>query len=163
MSRYRRRGALYLVCYDEPFWHARHYLGFAYPDDLQRADPLIVAEVRAAMETRITCRHLTAAQAAGVACRIAQHRAGNGARILAVVAEAGIGITPVRIWPSATEHHEKGLKNLGNGVRLCPRCSLGTRAGLVITPRQRRRPRRPGRVLVGAGAPYTDPDPWGDY
>jgi hypothetical protein len=146
--RRRRRGALYLVCYHRPFRHARHYLGFAYPDDLGRADPLIVAEVRAAPQTRITCRYLTAAQAAGVACRIAQHRAGVGARILAVIGAAGIGFDVVRIWPSATEHHEKGLKELKNGALLCPRCHPGTRAGDVITPRTSRRPRR--RQLVPA-------------
>jgi hypothetical protein len=153
VSGYRRRGACYLVCYHRPFRHARHYLGFAYPDDPGRADLTVVAEVRGAVQTRITCRWLTAEQAAGVACRIAQHRRRCGARILAVITEAGIGFDVVRIWPSATEHHEKGLKNLANGARLCPRCHPGTRAGDVITPRVTRRRRRPARQLVLAGAP----------
>jgi hypothetical protein len=147
---WRRRGALYLVCYHRPFRHARHYLGFAYPDDPALADAAIVAEVRAAVQTRITCRYLTAAQAAGVARRIGQHRAGRGARILAAVIAAGNGFTVVRIWPSATEAHEKALKDRNCGPKLCPRCNPGTTTALAITPIRYRRRRRKTQAALAA-------------
>lgn len=139
----RRRGALYLVCWAAtPYQHAGHYLGFAYPDDPERVPAEIMAEVRAAMQTRITTRYLTAAQAAGVAHRIARHRAGTGARLLAVITEAGRTFTVVRVWASATEHHEKALKDLNDRVILCPVCNPGTTAGTVITPKRYRRARK---------------------
>jgi hypothetical protein len=145
----RRRGALYLVCWaDNPYQHARHYLGFAYPDDPALADPVTVAEIRAAMQTRITTRYLTAAQAAGVARRIGQHRAGHGARLLAVVAGAGTEFTVARVWASATEAHEKALKDRNCGPRLCPRCNPGTTAGTKIIPRRYRRRRREPAALA---------------
>jgi hypothetical protein len=137
---YRKRGAVYLVCYaDTPYEHAGHYCGFAYPGDPDRADPAIMAEVMAAQHTRITCRYLTAAQAAGVADRIGQHRSGRGARLLAVVTAAGIEFTPVRIWASATEQTEKYLKDLNRLPLLCPKCNPGTTRGTTIKPKQFRR------------------------
>jgi hypothetical protein len=147
--RYRRRGALYLVCWaDNPYQHARHYLGFAYPDDPALADAAIVAEVRAAVQTRSTNRNLTAAQAAGVARRIGQHRAGRGARILAAIIAAGNGFTVVRVWASATEAHEKALKDRNCGPKLCPRCNPGTRTALAIVPRRYRRKRKAQAMLA---------------
>lgn len=139
-----RRGAVYLVCFaSTPYQHARHYLGFAYPDDnLTAASQDILAEITLAAHTRPTRRKLTVLQATGVALRIARHRAGHGSRLLAVVAGAGIEFRVTRIWTSVTEHHEKALKELHDRVGLCPVCSPGTRSGTVITPRKHRRPPR---------------------
>jgi len=153
MSRYRRRGAVYELCWAAtPYMHAGHYIGFAYPCDPARADPAILAEVLAAQQTRITCRYLTPEQAAGVAVRIAQHRAGTGARLMAVVAAAGIEFTITRIWASATEGHEKRLKDLNNRRVLCPLCTPGTRAGTIVEPKRFRRPktRRPVPETIAA-------------
>jgi hypothetical protein len=101
------------------------------------------------MQTRITCRYLTGEQAAGVADRIRQHRAGRGARLLAVVTRAGTEFTIVRIWASATEEHEKALKDRNCGPKLCPRCNPGTRTGLKIIPKRFRRGRKT-RVALAA-------------
>ena len=151
MSRYRRRGAVYELCWAAtPYMHAGHYIGFAYPCDPARADPAIVAEVRAAVQTRITCRYLTAEQAAGVAVRIAQHRAGTGARLLAVVAAAGIEFTVTRIWASATEGHEKTLKDANNRVGMCPLCTPGNTRGTAINPKRYRRPKARRLALEAA-------------
>jgi hypothetical protein len=146
----RRRGACYLVCYAKtPYKHARHYLGFAYPDDdLASADTCILAEIALAEHTRITRRRLTALQATGVALRIAKHRAGTGSNLLAVAGAAGSEFAVVRIWTSVTEHHEKALKDLNNRVGLCPVCTPGTRKGTVIRPRRYRRARRGNEELA---------------
>ena len=144
---YRRRGAIYLMCYaGTPYKHARHYLGFAYPDLVGRqADEAILAEIAAAWHTRITNRRLTPLQAAGVACRIAAHRAGTGARLTQVLRENGIQARVTRIWTSATEAHEKALKDRNDGPALCPLCNPGTRAGTVVIPKRYRRKRRTRR------------------
>jgi hypothetical protein len=54
--------------------------------------------------------------------RLAQHRDGTGARILAAAVERGIGFELVRTWPGGRET-ERRLKRLRNSPRLCPRCS----------------------------------------
>ena len=53
--------------------------------------------------------------------RLAAHRAGNGARIMQVVAEQGISWEVARTWPG-TRATERRLKNWHNGPRLCPVC-----------------------------------------
>jgi hypothetical protein len=142
-----RRGACYLVCFAQaPYQHARHYLGFAYPDDdLAGASTAILAEIALAQHTRPTRRKLTAFQATGVALRIARHRAGTGSNLLAVAGAAGSTFTITRIWTSVTEHHEKALKDLNDRISLCPQCTPGTKAGTVIIPKRYRRA-RPGRT-----------------
>jgi hypothetical protein len=138
---YRRRGAVYLVHFDRPYQHAEHYLGMAYPCDPARADTVVLTEVEAAACTRLTGRRLTPEQAAGVAVRIAQHRTGRGARLMEVVATAGIEFTVVRVWAGATEGIEKRLKDRNNRRDLCPACHPGTTAGTTVTPKRFRRPR----------------------
>lgn len=144
MRRVTWRGACYLACWAKTPYMAGlwpcHYLGFAFPDDnLDLPVPSVLAEVMMAEHTRITCRYLTPYQAAGVALRIASHRAGHGSRLMAVITEAGIGFRVTRIWASATRAHEAGLKDLNDRRRLCPDCNPGTRAGTIITPRRYRR------------------------
>lgn len=53
--------------------------------------------------------------------RIARHRKGNGARLVSVFAEKGIGFTVARTWPGDRKQ-ERRIKNLKNSPRLCPIC-----------------------------------------
>lgn len=98
-------GTCYLIHFDTPYKHARHYLGWA-----------------ACLDTRL-----------------AAHRAGNGARLMAVITAAGIAWQVARTWPGTTEGHEKTLKDQHDSPGLCPLCTPGTKAGTSITPRQYRR------------------------
>jgi predicted GIY-YIG superfamily endonuclease len=54
--------------------------------------------------------------------RLATHREGKGARILAAANERGIAYDVVRTWPGGRDV-ERRLKRLRNSPRLCPRCS----------------------------------------
>ena len=53
--------------------------------------------------------------------RLATHREGRGARILAAANVRGIAYDVVRVWPGGREV-ERQLKRLRNSPRLCPRC-----------------------------------------
>jgi predicted GIY-YIG superfamily endonuclease len=54
--------------------------------------------------------------------RLAQHRDGTGARILAAAAARGIGFDVVRTWDGGRDV-ERQLKRQHNPRRMCPRCS----------------------------------------
>jgi predicted GIY-YIG superfamily endonuclease len=71
-------------------------------------------------------RHYTG-YTADLPARLRAHRTGHGARLLAVVAAAGIGWTLARTWPGGRER-ERQLKRQGGASRHCPLCG--------ITPRQ---------------------------
>lgn len=58
---------------------------------------------------------------AGLEARLDAHRSGRGARLLAVVAEAGIGWTLARTW-RGDRYRERQLKRQGGRSRLCPLC-----------------------------------------
>lgn len=81
---------VYLLCFDRPYAHARHYLGIA--EDL--------------------------------GARLEQHRRGAGARLLQVIAEAGIGWRLARTW-DGDRTLERRLKRQKNSPRLCPTCVSG--------------------------------------
>lgn len=53
--------------------------------------------------------------------RLAAHRDGVGAAIMAALAERGIGFTLARTW-QGTRADERALKNRHNHPRLCPTC-----------------------------------------
>lgn len=55
--------------------------------------------------------------------RLAAHRAGNGARLLKVIAEAGIGWELARTWPAGDRELERAIKRAGHTPRLCPICN----------------------------------------
>lgn len=77
--------------------------------------------------------------------RLAEHAAGHGARLLAVVAEAGIGWTLARTWPGATRADERALKRQGGASRRCPLCGItpaSSAARRATTAPTRRPPRR---------------------
>jgi predicted GIY-YIG superfamily endonuclease len=85
--KYHKSG-VYLLHFDTPLCHARHYIGYA--GDIEN--------------------------------RLALHRAGGGARILAVCKERGITWRLVRTWPG-TRQTERALKRQKHGPRLCPVCN----------------------------------------
>ena len=65
--------------------------------------------------------------------RLAEHAAGQGARLTQVVKQAGIGWTLTRVWPNATRGDERRLKDAHNSPRLCPACGA-TPPGPAIPP-----------------------------
>lgn len=85
-------GTVYLIHFERPFGHAKHYLGWA--KCLQR--------------------------------RLAEHRAGNGARLIAVIMAAGIGWELARTWDGPPQL-EARLKRQGGRSRHCPICSAHPR------------------------------------
>jgi predicted GIY-YIG superfamily endonuclease len=54
--------------------------------------------------------------------RLATHREGKGAKILAAANRQGIAYDVVRTWPGGREV-ERQLKRQRNAPRMCPRCS----------------------------------------
>lgn len=86
-------GTVYLIHFDRPYKHARHYLGWA--SDLD--------------------------------ARLADHAAGHGARLLAVVRTAGIGWRLARTW-TGSRQRERQLKRQGGASRCCPLCGVQPRA-----------------------------------
>jgi predicted GIY-YIG superfamily endonuclease len=85
-------GTIYLLHFDQPYRHARHYTGWA-----------------ADLDTRLTA-----------------HTAGRGARLLTVIADAGIGWTLARTW-TGTRRRERALKRQGGASRRCPLCGCRPR------------------------------------
>ena len=86
-------GTVYLLHFDRPYKHARHYLGWVAGD---------------------------------LAARLARHAAGHGARLLAVLKDAGIGWQLARTWPG-DRHRERQIKNMGSLARRCPLCGVTPR------------------------------------
>lgn len=60
---------------------------------------------------------------ADLAARLAQHRCGQGARLLQVMTDAGIGFQLARTW-AGTRHRERALKRQGGASRRCPLCGV---------------------------------------
>ncbi len=54
--------------------------------------------------------------------RIAQHRKGNGARLMTVIGAAGITWRVARVWWGADRAFERRLKNRHGAGRFCPIC-----------------------------------------
>lgn len=83
---------IYLIHFSEPLAHARHYIGFVDGGPDQ------------------------------VAARLAEHRAGWGARILAERNRRGIAYDVVATMPG-DRGEERRLKNYHKGSQICPICS----------------------------------------
>jgi predicted GIY-YIG superfamily endonuclease len=64
---------------------------------------------------------------ANLPLRLAEHAAGQGARLTEVVAAAGITWTLARTWPNATRADERRIKNQGGASRRCPLCGTKPR------------------------------------
>lgn len=54
--------------------------------------------------------------------RIAHHRKGTGAKLLAAAVERGINFDVARTWKNADGHFERKLKNRKKARLLCPTC-----------------------------------------
>ena len=94
----KSQGTVYLLHFEKPLSHARHYIGFANGEGLE--------------------------------ARIASHRAGTGAKIMAAVVEAGIDFEVVKTWTRdpktggpASRLTERDLKRQRNATRMCPICA----------------------------------------
>jgi predicted GIY-YIG superfamily endonuclease len=87
-------GVIYMLHFDQPYRHARHYVGWT-EDLLDRLD---------------------------------RHATGHGARLIAVIWQAGIGFSAVRIC-EGTRTTERAIKNAGGSVRYCPTCTTHPRNG----------------------------------
>lgn len=87
-----RTPTVYLLHFDRPYKHARHYTGFSSNLD----------------------------------ARLAEHAAGQGARLLAVVKAAGIDWTLARTWTGDIAR-EYQLKRQGGASRRCPMCGIKPR------------------------------------
>lgn len=61
-----------------------------------------------------------------LAGRLAAHEAGSGARLLQVVAGAGIEWRLARLWPG-DRGRERALKRQGGAARCCPMCGVRPR------------------------------------
>lgn len=82
-------GTVYLIHFDKPYKHAKHYRGFCEGD---------------------------------VEDRFITHLNSNGARLLKVLNEAGIGYSVVRVWTGVTRQFERALKKKSTHS-ICPICN----------------------------------------
>ncbi len=57
-----------------------------------------------------------------LAARLERHHAGNGSRIMAAVAKAGIPWVLARVWEGASRSDERALKAQKHAARYCPYC-----------------------------------------
>lgn len=55
--------------------------------------------------------------------RIKAHRDGNGGKLMAAIALAGIGFCVARVWSDKTHAFEKYIKTRKESERFCPICS----------------------------------------
>lgn len=62
-----------------------------------------------------------------IPARLEEHRAGRGARLMAVVVGAGIDFTLARTWAGGRKR-ERQIKRQGGLSRSCPLCKPGMRA-----------------------------------
>jgi len=79
----------------------------------------------AASATKTNCRKIQQS-ADDLEARLAKHAAGQGARLLAVVKEAGIEWELARTWPGGRAR-ERQLKRQGGAARMCPLCGIHPR------------------------------------
>lgn len=86
------KGYVYLLCFAEPYQHAKHYMGWSKDHPEKEGG------------------------------RIDQHRKGQGARLTQVVVQQGIEFTVSRIWEDVDRNFERKKKNQGGSTRHCPLC-----------------------------------------
>ena len=96
---------------------------------------------------RGTARHYTGVTD-DLAARLAEHAAGRGARLTAVVRAAGIGWQLARTWPGGRAR-ERQLKRQGGASRHCPLCGVRPRTAPAVTvPVRRPAPAAPSPVAA---------------
>lgn len=84
--------SVYLIHFDKPLAHAKHYIGFADGDQHK------------------------------IEKRLKRHKKNRGSALMAAVNAAGIDYQVVRIWLGWTKDQERELKNKKNACLLCPIC-----------------------------------------
>jgi hypothetical protein len=94
---------LYLLHFDQPYRHARHYLGFTK---------------RAGLADRIL-EHASG----GAAC----------SPLVKAAMRAGCIISIARVWPDGSQTLERKLKNRGGLARQCPICKEEARCSATTT------------------------------
>jgi hypothetical protein len=89
--------------------------------------------------------------------RVAEQASGDSraARLLQVIAQAGIGFRLARVWPGASKGYERSLKNSGGASRYCPICQ----AERAARGQFRRGPRGRGERRVGPSTRIPRADP----
>jgi len=91
--------------------------------------------------------------------RVGEQASGDSraARLMQVIAQAGIGFRLARVWPGASKGYERSLKNSGGASRYCPICQEERAARGEF----RRAPRGRGERRVGPSArmPCADQAP----
>lgn len=88
------RGVVYLLHFERPFGHAKHYMGWTN-------------------------------SAESLPERLAQHQKGQGARLMQVIREAGIGFMLARCWRGGRSL-ERRMKDRRYAPRICPVCCKRT-------------------------------------
>lgn len=63
--------------------------------------------------------------ASDISERVTRHASGTGARLIAVIQDAGIEWEVVRIWAGTDREFERILKRGKNAPKLCPACNPG--------------------------------------
>lgn len=86
------QGYVYLLHFDEPIAHAKHYIGWSKEHPEKEGG------------------------------RIEQHRKGQAARLTQVLLEKQIGFTVTRIWEDVDRNFERRLKNMKCSPKYCPTC-----------------------------------------
>lgn len=83
---------VYLLHFDKPFQHSRHYIGYVDggQEELEK--------------------------------RLKRHRAGSGSKLMRAVTGAGIGFKVARTWPNGDQRFERHLKNMKKSSCYCPIC-----------------------------------------
>lgn len=71
---------------------------------------------------RHTCQHYLGYTSKRLRDRIAEHRAGKGARLTQVAKQRGISFICVRTWHDTDRSFERQLKRRKEGPMLCPVC-----------------------------------------
>jgi predicted GIY-YIG superfamily endonuclease len=54
--------------------------------------------------------------------RIEEHRSGNGARLIQVITQQGIGFSVAKTWHGKSRRFERQLKNRHGANKFCPIC-----------------------------------------
>ena len=104
-------GTVYLLHFDTPLAHARHYLGWTAGDVEDRLE-----EHRTTMWSR-----LPEPQVNAEGKRYTGIKTGNGANLMGAVNAAGITWQLAQTW-RGTRNTERRLKNRKHASRFCPIC-----------------------------------------
>jgi hypothetical protein len=112
---------------------------------------------RAALSNALTNSRQIQHHADNFGIRVTEQASGDSraARLLQVIAQAGIGFRLARVWPGASKGYERSLKNSGGASRYCPICQQERAARGEL----RRAPRGRGERRVGPSTRMPRADP----